>query len=47
VATLVSTVQSAGEHVVTFDGSRLTSGVYFYQLEAGTFRSVKKMILVK
>ena len=39
--------QSAGEHTLTFDGRRFSSGIYFYQLEAGNFRSVRKMILTK
>jgi hypothetical protein len=39
--------QSAGEHTLTFDGRRFSSGIYFYQLQAGNFRSVRKMILTK
>jgi hypothetical protein len=52
VATLVNgEVQSAGEHQVTFSSgslrSGLSSGVYFYRIESGSFRDVKKMMLVK
>ncbi len=47
VATLVNEKQSAGNHSVTFDGSRLASGVYLYRLEAGSFVSVKKLLLLK
>jgi len=39
--------QTAGTHVVGFDASRLTTGVYFYKLEAGSYTDVKKMILLK
>lgn len=47
VATLVNEKQSAGNYSVTFDGSRLASGVYFYRLVAGNYTSTKKLVLVK
>lgn len=47
VATLVNAKESAGEHVVRFDGSRFASGVYFYRIKAGEYRAVKKMLLLK
>jgi hypothetical protein len=47
VATLVNGNQSAGSHQVTFDGSALTSGVYFYKLQSGSNVEVKKLTLVK
>ncbi len=47
VATLFSGIQRAGNHIAEFDASRLASGVYFYSLKAGTFTSVKKMMLLK
>jgi hypothetical protein len=47
VANLMDQIQPAGNHVVGFDASRLATGVYFYRLEAGTFREVKKMMLIK
>ncbi len=47
VATLVNRKENAGDHSINFDGSRLPSGVYFYRLQAGSFTSVKKMILMK
>jgi hypothetical protein len=51
VATLVNDRQEAGSHTVPFNtqnGIRnLSSGVYFYRLEAGSFISMKKLILVK
>ncbi|MFZ1080843.1 MAG: alpha-amylase family glycosyl hydrolase [Candidatus Kryptoniota bacterium] len=47
VETLVSQRQNAGSYLVGFDGSRLSSGVYFYRLTAGGFTDVKKLMLVK
>jgi hypothetical protein len=47
VATLVNKVESAGVHNVTFDASNLTSGVYIYRIQAGSFTQSKKMILLK
>jgi photosystem II stability/assembly factor-like uncharacterized protein len=47
ICNLVSGVKSEGEHSVTFDGSRLPSGVYFYRLEAGEHTETRKMMLVK
>ncbi|HUI29602.1 MAG TPA: glycosyl hydrolase family 28 protein [Candidatus Acidoferrales bacterium] len=47
VATLVNERQNAGTHFVTFDGSRLASGVYFYRLNAGNFVKTRKLLLVK
>ena len=47
VATLVNEVKSAGSYIVDFNGTGLSSGVYFYRLQAGDFASVKRMILVK
>jgi hypothetical protein len=47
VATLVNDEQSAGNYQVTFDASKLTSGVYFYKLITDKFSDVKKMVLLK
>jgi len=47
VATLVNEYKSAGEYKVEFSGSELTSGIYFYQLKAGSFIETKKMQLIK
>jgi len=47
VATLVDGYQSAGTHTKAFDGSRLSSGVYFYRLQSGAFVNTKKMVLAK
>ncbi|MFZ5948282.1 MAG: VPS10 domain-containing protein [Stygiobacter sp.] len=47
VATLVNERQSAGNYEVKFDGSNLSSGVYFYKLQAGEFSQTKKLLLMK
>jgi hypothetical protein len=47
VKTLVNERQEAGTHSISFDGSTLSSGVYFYQLRAGSFLWTKKMLLTK
>jgi len=47
VATLFEGNQKAGDYIATFDANRFASGVYFYRLEAGTFSTVKKMVLMK
>ncbi len=47
VAVLVNGPQSAGFHSVSFDGSRLSSGVYIYRIQAGSFTESRKMTLIK
>jgi hypothetical protein len=47
IATLVNERQSAGSYQVVWNASGLSSGTYFYRLQAGTFVETKKMILVK
>ena len=49
VAELVNGYQSAGNYKVNFPSSnmKLTSGAYFYELRAGDFVSVRKMLLMK
>ena len=47
VAELVNSRLKEGYHQVDFDASTLTSGIYFYRLEADKFVDVKKMIIIK
>ncbi len=47
VSTLVNGWQEAGTHQATFDGSRLSSGLYFVRMQAGGYSAVQKMMLVK
>ncbi|MCB2199911.1 carboxypeptidase regulatory-like domain-containing protein [bacterium] len=47
VARLVDGQMQAGYHNVSFDASRLASGVYFYRLETPGFTKMRKMVLVK
>jgi photosystem II stability/assembly factor-like uncharacterized protein len=47
VKTLVDETQAAGYKSMRFDANSLPSGVYFYRLEAGTYKDVKKMVLAK
>ena len=47
VATIVNELQPAGNYEVTFDASLLSSGVYLYKLQTGSFAETKKMIVLK
>ena len=47
ITTLVNEVQSPGNYRVEFDGSRLSSGIYYYQLKSDKFIETKKMIILK
>lgn len=47
VADLVSDVKTAGTYTITFDASRLSSGVYFTRYKAGQTVQIQKMTLLK
>ncbi len=47
VGILVNEENPAGNYEVEFDASNIPSGVYFYQLKAGSFTGIRKMILLK
>jgi hypothetical protein len=47
VATLVNEEKSSGIYRVTFDASHLPSGIYIYNITAGKYSQVKKMMLLK
>ncbi|MDP3583106.1 MAG: T9SS type A sorting domain-containing protein, partial [Ignavibacteria bacterium] len=47
VTVLVNEEKTAGNYEVRFNGNKLSSGVYFYQLRAGNFVQTKKFLLLK
>jgi hypothetical protein len=47
IETLVDAYLPAGDYKTQFDGSRFASGVYFYQITAGEFRMIRKMVLIR
>ena len=47
VATLINTKQSAGSYEVEFNANNLSSGIYYYRLQSGSFTETKKMLLIK
>jgi len=47
IASLVSEKLNPGNHTYIFYGKDLASGVYYYQLTAGNFMEVKKMIVLR
>jgi hypothetical protein len=47
VAVLMNEKKEAGRYHVQFDGSGLSSGVYYCRMQAGTFTDVKTLVLVK
>ena len=47
IATLVNEEKQAGSYEIKFDATQLSSGIYFYKLQAGDFVETKKMILLR
>lgn len=47
VNVLINEFTKAGEYEIRFDGSSLSSGIYFYTLQSGDFRKTHKMLLIK
>ncbi|MDP1614815.1 MAG: T9SS type A sorting domain-containing protein [Methylococcales bacterium] len=47
IATLVNEYKPAGKYEISFDASALSSGIYFYTLQTGSFIETRKMILAK
>ncbi|MDQ3021337.1 MAG: T9SS type A sorting domain-containing protein, partial [Bacteroidota bacterium] len=47
IITLINEIKTAGRYIVSFNGSALSSGIYYYKIEAGSFEQVKQMVLIK
>ncbi|MBI5726663.1 MAG: T9SS type A sorting domain-containing protein [Ignavibacteriales bacterium] len=47
IATLVDAKQNAGKYSISFDGAKLNTGMYFYQLKTGHNSVTKSMLLLK
>jgi hypothetical protein len=47
VSILVNGFRKTGRHTLQFNGSGLSSGIYFYKLEAGSFTDIKRMLMIK
>jgi len=47
VANLVNQNQAMGNYKIEFNASKLTSGIYFYKLQSGSFSETKKLMLLK
>ncbi len=47
VETLIDENKKAGSHSVNWNGNNVSSGLYFYYIEAGKFKETKKMLLLK
>jgi type IX secretion system substrate protein/VCBS repeat protein len=47
IKTVLNKSMSAGTHEIEFNVNDLPSGIYFYRIEAGEFKKVKKMLLLK
>jgi ligand-binding sensor domain-containing protein len=47
IATLVNVEKPAGSYSVNFNGSNLSSGVYIYRIQAGSFTQSRKLVLLK
>lgn len=47
LTTLVNGIEEPGEKSVQFDGSNISSGMYFYELQAGEFVQARKFLLLR
>jgi len=47
VQTITNNIAKAGHYSQVFNGSKFASGIYYYRIEAGDFKQMKKMVMVK
>jgi hypothetical protein len=47
IKTLINEFKNPGTYEVQFDATNISSGVYYYRIESGTFSKVNKMIVLK
>jgi hypothetical protein len=47
VTTLVNNIEQLGYKSITFDASKLSSGVYYYRLQTGNYVETKKLLLLR
>lgn len=47
LSTLINDRLQPGTYETTFDGSKLSSGIYFYSINTGVFSQTKKMVLIR
>jgi len=47
VKELVNEYKTAGTYIISYNGSELSSGIYFYRMRTNSFTEIKKMILIK
>lgn len=47
IETLINEYKEAGEHTYTYSANKLSSGIYYYKLEAGNYSQTRKMVLMK
>ena len=47
IETIVNETQAPGPHAVAWDASHVSSGMYFYRLQAGDYSATKRMTILK
>ena len=47
VATILNEARPAGEYTIQFDGSNLSSGIYYYRMETPGYVKTRSMVLIK
>ncbi|MDZ7340530.1 MAG: phosphodiester glycosidase family protein [candidate division KSB1 bacterium] len=47
ISQLLNSQLDPGEHRIDFNAAELTSGVYLYRLDVGSFQSTRKMVLIR